>query len=290
MINHQTAEEIVGLHAEFLAIKKYKDRILFFDQHFKLMENSFPAFNPNLDILFKQEEINILVEIFENERRNVFFPEKKFHFNGEHFVFNVVPLNSYPEILNDYIISKFLDADSHFQKIMALLKSAFKTDASLIEKWKTASTENISLIANKLASGNETSLRNQFMTVFYHGYLDHIQNNIKKFSRRKKVIELYLYSQGILFGRYLEALNQYSLALVKQLPREPAYTPVLDWTGRVLLFKELGILDLLMGKYRDAQKPDPEKKVAQVLCLILGENLQMSDKIMHYIKTGSIKR
>ena len=284
MLSQPTEEQIRSLHAEFISIKKYRERILFFDEHFGLINYSFPEFDPELNKLLKQEGINDLLALFERERRNSFAPEKQFIFDGVRWVFSVVPLNSYPEILIDYIISRFLGSDAAFHKTIKKIKHYAASDQHILQRWNTEASENMRFIAGKLDSKIETSLRNQFMTVFYHGYLDFINNSFKKFARRKKLIELYLYSQGILYGKYMEALKYYIVPGELEYANEQWSTPALDPISRIKLFRELGILDLLLKKYKKSEKKETERKVAQVLCLILGENQEMTDQIIPYLR------
>jgi hypothetical protein len=275
-------EHILNLHAEFQQLKQYRDKVVFFDTHFGILEYSFPPFQPELDILFKPEGIDILIELFQKERRNSASLDRKYFINGNQYSFNITPLNTNPQILNDYILSKFISSDSAFNSELEEIEKLKAGEQFFLRLKQKLALSNIRAIDNKLVSGTERSFRSRFMNVFYNGYLDYINNEIKKFPYRKKYIELYLYAHGIHYGKYLEGLTD-SLRFVNESHDEQNnHQAIMDWPSRILLFKELGILQLLKQKYSQFGR-NMDDELARVICVILGQDLHLSERIKEYI-------
>jgi hypothetical protein len=284
MTKEPEEDRIRQLHAEFSGQGKYRDRLSLYNTVFGLISYEFPRFDPNLDMLFKPEKTGVIDDLLERERRNSFIPEKKFVFPDGTFVFNVAPLNSNAEIFNDFIITTFMDADVEFGNMMTRIANGNDGDLALMQKMHAKAAKNIRLIEEKIYSGNETSWRNQFMTVFYHGYVDHRNHIFKKFPRRKKIIELYLYSHGMLYAKYVDALYRFVTDRADPQVQQPA---IPDIRTRLALFTELGIISLLRNKYRNLEESVAEMKVAGVLCVMLGENAILSEQVLDYLRTDA---
>lgn len=274
-------EEIREYHLRFSAIGKYRDRVALYDHVFGLFPYQFPPFDPELEMLFKLERTSVIDELLEKERRNTFVPEQKFVYGEDNFVFNVSPSNSNAVIFNDFIVSKFINSDTNFNHIITGLRRNDKFDTQAAFKLHNRAMRNIHLIEEQIYGKKETSWRNQFMTVFYHGYFDCRHKTFKKFPRRKKLIELYLYSQGILYGNYIDELVELS-SRGTETPHVPDH--ILELDERLVLFNELGILDLLKRKYKKLGRAAAEKKITEILCLMLGESRSASQRVLDYLK------
>ena len=281
MMRDPTEEQIRLLHIEFSGLVTYRSKLVFYNRHFGLLENFFPSFQSDLDLLFIPDKVNEIVELFERERRNSFAPEKKFDFSGTVYTFNIIPLNSNAEILNDYIINHFIESDNEFNVISSRIKYDSSTSAESIFIMYSRAAGNIQRIEDQILSASETSMRNQFMTVFYNGFNDYQNNTLKKFPKRKKVIELYLYSQGILHARYINLLKE-SFERITNTTQENS--GLLDLRGRLMLFRQLGIMDLITKRYTRLGKMESEKKVAELMCLMLGVSPMLYEKALDYLE------
>jgi hypothetical protein len=277
-------EQIKFWHAEFQQIKIYKERLLFYERHFGLVEDEYPPFNVRLDFFFRQEDINVLIELFEKERRHSLPLEKVFVFDENSYHFNITPLNSYPEVFNDFVIGHFLQKDLAYRQSILELRHAAITDPQQIAGFQKLANRKISQVADLLHSNTETSFRVKFMTVFYEGYADYTQNKFKKFSKRKKILELYLYSYGILFGKYLEALNNYSTETEteKEVREDSADNP--DCEMQLSLIRELGIIDFLQTKFTDTDLPETQQRIASLLCRIMGKSREQTASILKFLE------
>jgi hypothetical protein len=282
-----TEEQIKAWHTEFQQIRIYKEKLEFYDQHFGLVDSEYPPFNAQLDFFFLQEGINTLTELFERERRQSLPLEKVFVFDQQRYHFNITPLNSYPEVFNDFIIAHFLQNDLVFrQSIDALPPTAAIHPQQMARQQKLANRK-ISQVADILHSNTETSFRVKFMTVFYEGYADYTQNRLKKFSKRKKILELYLYSYGIQFGKYLEALNMFTTdpETEKVLPEE-GYESI-ECASQLRLMQDLGIIEFLQGRFADADLPATRQQIATLLCRIMGKGREQTAAIAQFLQLYS---
>lgn len=281
--------QIMTWHAAFQQIRIYKERLQFYNQHFGLIQETYPPFNAQLDIFFLQEGINSLIERFEKERRQSLPLEKVFDFERKRYHFNVTPLNSYPEVFNDFVISHFLQQDLAFRQSIQEITKAAMDDPQQLARLQKLANRKITQIADILYSNTETSFRVKFMTVFYEGYADYTQNKFKKFSKRKKILELYLYSYGILFGKYLEALNRYNADPEgeKVTPGEVQDTAVC--ATQLTLMQELGIIEFLLKRFAEPDLPASEQKIASLLCLIMGKGKEQTAAIAQYLQLYASK-
>jgi hypothetical protein len=190
MMMDYTPDKIRSLHVAFGLLKKYKEKLLFFDGHFGCVPYTYPAFDPELTILLKQEGINNLIELFENERRNAVSLERRFQFGEEEYVFNVVPLNPYPQVLNDYLIQRFMERDEQFNSLLTKIPQPNAVDAVFLEKRKRDAFEKMEFISLKVKTDFDRSFRQQFLGVFLRGYSDYRYGILNTFSSRKKFIEI----------------------------------------------------------------------------------------------------
>jgi hypothetical protein len=129
-----------------------------------------------------------------------------------------------------------------------------------------------------------SNFRIQFMTVFYEGYNDHLDGLSKSFRRKKKFIELYLYSQGLLFAGYRQKLQSAWLHQeIQEKVTEPEEFKVLDWRDQVLMLKKMGMLDVLKDKIQHPVETVKRKKINRIICQIIGQQPYMTESITEYI-------
>ena len=111
---------------------------------------------------------------------------------------------------NDYIINKFINQDSNFNKKVNLLQSqSINNRKKFFENF-----QNEMFKINRLESfvndiDQKVSTKNQFLKVYFNGYSDYKKGNIKSFPFKKKFVELYLYAQGVLMAKYFDEVEKY---------------------------------------------------------------------------------
>ena len=90
---------------------------------------------------------------------------------------------------NDYIINKFINQDSNFNKKVNLLQSqSINNRKKFFENF-----QNEMFKINRLESfvndiDQKVSTKNQFLKVYFNGYSDYKKGNIKSFPFKKKFV------------------------------------------------------------------------------------------------------
>src|ERR1700682_325855 len=114
MMPSYSENQIRNLNREFKSLKKYVEKLAFFDRWFGIIPFAFPDFDPRLPFFFQREKTEELADIFKKERNNPGLTEKKFFF-GENFIFNIKPANSNSSAYSHFILSCFLSRKPIFE-------------------------------------------------------------------------------------------------------------------------------------------------------------------------------
>jgi hypothetical protein len=267
-------------HAEFVGLKKYTDKLIFYDRLFGIIPFSFPDFDPKLPYFFLKEKTEELSGIYKLERNNPGLTEKKFSYS-EVFVFNIRPANSNSAVYSNYILSSFLSRAPVFGDWIHQKKA----DDKPVELFLDEANGMINQIECCLQYEREKSFSLQCMAVFYKGFFDAFSNRVYGPGKKRKFIELYLYAQGIIYANYIRALKT-----AMQQSRNPVMmerSVNLDLAGRLRLMLELGIIDFLKNRYAGMDSLSWENKIAEMLCLILGENADQKLAVLQNLSSLS---
>lgn len=260
--------EVKFLFQEFKALKKYIDKLLFFDQHFGIIPFSFPGFEPELSFFFENDKTEALTEIFKKERKNPLLTEKRFSF-GEGYCFNIKPANSNRSVYSTYILSKFLsfpDFEEYIKK--RALSPGHKSCA--ISRLLDEANRIINSLEYKLGNEYDKSLKIHCMNVFYKGFYDAFTGRVKLPGKKRKFTELYLYAQGILYAKYLEMLKK---LFACQVNDKTIFNPsVVHLERKISLLKEFGVIDLFKKKYAIPDSKIFEDRISKILYHEPGEN------------------
>ncbi|HEY4935591.1 MAG TPA: hypothetical protein VII44_03370 [Puia sp.] len=271
--------QIRALYSEFKSHKKYADKLAFFDQLFGIIPFSFPDFDPSLRFFFQKEKTDELAEIFKNERNNPGLTERKFFF-GEPLIFNIKPANSNSAAYSNYILSSFLSRSPVFVERIRQNRS----DERSVELMLDEANGIINKIEYCLYNEYDKSFKLQCMSVFFKGFYDAFSNGVNLPGKKRKFIELYLYSQGIIYSNYIGSLKR---ALYEDF-RSPVdiQKPVnLDLQGKLDLLNELGIIDFLRTRYFGMDAFSFENKMSEILCLLTGEFTGQKESILKILST-----
>jgi hypothetical protein len=283
----QSQDKIKKLQIAFFDLTNYKDKINFFDQHFGVLPFRYPSFHPKLNYLFIPEELSNLSTLYEKEKRGNDLLVRKFSFKETLYVFDISPDAINRQILNKFIIDKFLMEDSAFIKQIKKMQDLGRRNKPLIETYLNEAIGLINFITFQKNDSKERSYRNQFMNVFFEGYNDSAKNSIKQFALKKKFIELYLYAQGILFDKYIKALTVLKetkkIEPQKQKKGEEDADLLKRLHTKLLLLKKLEILDFLKYKYAYMEKPDLNRTIGEIVCKITGESIKFKDQVIKEI-------
>jgi hypothetical protein len=280
MTPRYSENQIRSLSTEFKSLKKYAEKLAFFDQCFGIIPFEFPHFDPELRFFFEREKTEELADIFKKERNNPGLTVKKFHYD-EVYTFNIKPANSNSSIYSHFILSCFLKRKPSFAVWIEVNKPVDKTISDLLDEANGI----VNRIEVYLQNEYDKSFRLQCMSVFYRGFYDSFTGHLKGPGKKRKFIELYLYAQGMIYADFIRSLKT---ALQKSSqPQELESHAQLDLRGKMNLMNELGILDLLKDKYADTASGLFEMKLAETISQITGESTEQIPLILHLIrKTG----
>lgn len=278
-MNYTTAR-IKKYYLQFHALVKYEDKVRFFDEHFSIVPFQFPDFKTDLYAFFSDENLYRLHEILHYERtENTLI--RNFPIGNELFSFSIRPFHNNGLVLNKYIISKFLGSPEYLRTTLldaiAAQQQAGVAPALQLEKAADA----LSVLQARFRLEYKLNFKNQFLTVFVKGMVDASEEEQPHlFSRKKKMIELYLYAMGFAFGRYQEELK----AILNEASETKPVTPMpAGIEKKVVLLQELGCIEAISSKYSFLSKTERHKKIAEVLSLITGDSWFKSQGVIEYI-------
>jgi hypothetical protein len=265
--------QIRDLHSEFKSHKKYAAKLAFFDKYFGIIPFPFPEFDPQLALFFQDEKKTRMISIFKMERNNPGLTEKRFSFR-ENFVFNIKPTNSNSAAYSSFILSRFLSRAPAFDQWIEQQEAAGRPVEQLLDEANGI----INTIECRLQYEYDKSFHLQCMSVFYKGFHDAFCKQANLPGKKRKFIELYLYAQGIIYTHYIRSLK--SVLAKSRNPEEISGTPVLDFSGKLALLSDLGILDFLKRKFARLDPFSFENKIAEIIRLITGETTEKKDWVL----------
>ncbi|NLR59737.1 hypothetical protein HGH93_16625 [Chitinophaga polysaccharea] len=262
-----TQPEINELFLKFYSVDKYEERLKFYDNHFNILPFTLPDFETNLFTFFSEDYLQQFENLLRIERKNSESLQKTFFFEREHYTFSIKPGPAHYATFNNYIISRFLQADTQ-------LKQKIQQELALIGESKTpvktmlaSVNEMLVILKRKVSCDNRRRLNTQFALVFLKGLTDFSAHGMPVIApKRKKIIELYLYAQGIMYGEYIQLLK-------KNVPgQEEANIPF----DKISLLKELGVIEAIRRKYPFLNKADMDKKIEEIIYLVTGERMAIT--------------
>jgi hypothetical protein len=263
-------------HAEFMGLKKYADKLIFFDHLFGIIPFPFPGFDPELSFLFQTDKTGELEAIYRKERNNKSLTEKKFSYN-EDFTFNIRPANSNSAVYSNYILSCFLLAAPEFTEWI----NQKRTSGQPVDYLLDQANNLVNDIEYRLQCKQDKSFSLQCMAVFYKGFYDAFSNRVYGPGKKRKFIELYLYAQGIIYLNYINSLK--STFQVYHYPAATQTPQHLDLSGQINLLQELGVVDFLKSRFTGLESSAFENKLAETLCLITGEDTDQKKTVLQIL-------
>jgi hypothetical protein len=180
-------------------------------------------------------------------------------------------------VYSNYILSSFLLRAPEFADWINQKKTAEQPVEYLLDR----ANGFINDIEYRLQSRQDKSFSLQCMAVFYKGFYDAFSNQVYGPGKKRKFIELYLYAQGIIYSNYINALKT-TLQHSGQAADEQI-TQHLDLSGQLSLLQELGVVDFLKSRYAGLDAFSFENKLAEILCLITGENTDQKKTVLQIL-------
>ena len=277
--------KILQLSREFSAKRKYLDRLGFFEKHFRVLFNLFSPFDHSLGFLYNEPQLQILTDIYRHDKDIYISLRKKIVAGKTPVVLDVRPVNSCRLIFNCFVIEKFTREDEHFNALKKAINKYGQVEGKPAGFLLGECDEQIAHIRQLLFKKKATDFRTQFLKVFYEGYTDELENKPKTFRFKKKMIELYLYSQGMLFASYRRQLQSYQLLNAdNDVLMKFNENIVLDWRDRVLILKDMGLLEIAAGKIQHPVEKIKKQKTWQTVSKIIGQQPAMTERIGQYIQ------
>ena len=265
--------QIRNWYAEFRNLKKYIDKISYYDRIFGIIPFDFPDFDPQLKFLLDRDQTEDLIDILKRERNNPGLTEKRFMYR-EPVIFNISPANSNSAVYSHYILSSFLSRSPEFAEWIRKNKTAEKP----IEAQLDEANGLVNKIEWTLHNDYDKTFRLQFLSVFYKGFSDAFTNSLARPDKKRKFIELFLYAQGIIYSNYVTSLKA---ALYKERnPAEFLQSHHLDLQGKLELLVELGVVEFLKNRYSAMDPVSFARKLAEVLCIIMGEEADQTELVL----------
>jgi hypothetical protein len=272
--------QIRSLYSDFKSLKKYVEKLAFYDRWFGIIPFDFPDFDPRLRFFFEREKTEELADIFKKERNNPGLTVKKFHYE-EIIAFNIKPANSNSSVYSHFILSCFLSRKPSFEEWIKQNISAEKRVEDLLDD-ANGMVNNIELY---LQNEYDKSFKLQCMSVFYRGFFDAFTRHSNGPGKKRKFIELYLYAQGMIYADFIGSLKT---AMRKaSYPEDPKTQVPLDLAGKMNLMQELGILDFLAERYLHPESGLPDSNLAETISRITGESPEQKEMILELMKKMS---
>jgi len=203
-----SANGIRSLHEEYKTLRRYMEKLLFFDLHFEIIPFSFPAFDPELKFFFEKEKTASLTAIYKKERNNPSLTEKKFSFDIV-YRFSIKPVNSNTSVYSTYILSKFLSGAPDYRELINQREERISANNSGTKPLLNEANGILNQVEFKLQNEYDKSLMHHYMAIFYKGFYDAYSKQVVFPVKKRKFIELYLYAQGILYEKYLKAVRKH---------------------------------------------------------------------------------
>ncbi len=278
-----TRENVVKLYQEFHALSGYVNKLSYFEKQFQAIFELFPVFDPSLSILSDPVGIELLTGIYKRDSVIYAGLKKDLRTEKKIYVLDVRPFNSNRLLFNQFVVEGFL-------KAAATLNSSPEATAQIatIEPEVGVLLDNshrqLTIILEYLQQKKTRNFRIQFMKVFYEGYSDRVNNLCKTFTYKKKMIELFLYAQGIFFADYRQQLKaEWMQREIQVNLADTQDFKVLDWRDQVLMLKNMGIIDVLKERIKHPVASVKRKKIDRIICRIIGQQPYMTDSITEFI-------
>lgn len=249
-------------YAAFSALG-YQDRVRFFDKRFQVVPFPFPKADVECSWFTNEMRYNQLVEFLnsENGNKNIYARAVR-HRDGE-AVFDVRPVSKAHRILfNQFVVAKFLAAKNDLAQ---QLSHEYKHAADPLLFLESRQARMLAVVdwAKLVLLEQKFSLRHQFLRVFFNGYLAYQNVNDELVKVRRRFVELFLHSQGLLLAAHLD-----DLACRIQMHKTDTEKKPMSLSQKIFLLQELGVIELLRKKIREDAESSGNDLLPELIGLI----------------------
>jgi hypothetical protein len=259
----------------------YAQKITWFDERFTVIPFVFPESDIEASWYNNEIKHNQLIEAFTKDSRGLNHFERKLCFGSREFKFDIRPVTLNQRILlNQYILNKFLATGNKTSQNLSDKTGKLSNP----EDWLDTEIDRCQAIVNwtkhTIDKGN-SAIRSKFLRIFYNGYQAYLFGNDKMVRVRRKFVELFLYSQGLLLAEYLGELQKE----FGNIKKDEVTGRNLTLAQKVLLLERLGVINQLRKKLRRRKNNVSDNQLAGLLCLIISEPLQNQDSILKFFSS-----
>jgi hypothetical protein len=256
----------------------YQEKVRLFDKLFGLVPFDFPV--ADLECLWFTNEIkyNRLVEYFNLENRNKHIYKRTIRSKNKDVVFDVRPLSKPHRIFfNQYVVSGFLAAKDELAK-QILVESKRADSASQYLEEKQEHLLSVVDWARHTVNEPKTCLRHQFLRIFLNGFRAYQNVNDELVKTRRKFVELFLYSQGLLLAGQIDELQK-RIDRLQSRKGKTGMNPL----QKILLLHELGVIELLQKKFSEENLNHHYGSLAELISLICFDGPPMGKMVAEQI-------
>ena len=272
--------EYISMLSNEFAKLDYQQKVHFFDREFGIVPFQFPEYDIEASWYRNELKTSQFTDIFHQDSRENNLLQKKFEAEKKTLSFDIRPLSKLERIyLNRYILQKFLDVR---QSISDQVKKDLEAATDEI-KYLEARIDTLATVVNwtkhTLEQPGKSSFRIKFLTIFYNGFKAYNYGNDNVITIRRKFLELFLYAQGLLLAEHLADLQK---ALEKYKDEKETKSD-LSLPLKIVLLKELGIIETLKQKFKQKHVEGYHNHLADLICLITSESRKNHKSVLDYI-------
>lgn len=278
--------QLIDLLKEFKALD-YLGKVELFDKKFGLIPYKFPDYDIEASWFSNELKCASLSAAFSQEGRDRQQLQKDIKVGLTTASFDIRPLTKKQRIaFNQYCISSMLAKKEILDKHV---KAEYEKAVNK-RKFVEAKIDQLSTIINwvqyAFKKHPENALRVKFLQIFYNGFLAYNKGNNSQIMIRRKFVELYLYSQGMLLAAHYQEIQ----SRLESMPRKNSLRDSLSLPLKIVLLHKLGIIRSLEEPFKKRHMAGYQNSLAELICLITSEDASNQDSIVKYLNalcTGS---
>lgn len=268
--------------AEFEAFKNadYKTKVVLFDRYFGIIPFQFPDFDIEAKWYNNTSSQLNLFSIFREDSRNLNIYEKTIPCGNEILRFDIKPAGPKDRIvLNEYLLSLFLSKRSQLEAVFEMNLEQAPNKVEFLENRLDGIANIVNWAKFSLENQDPFELRVKFLRIFYNGYLAFSINTDNGLNQRRRFVELFLFSQGMMLAEHYHLL-QIRLSALKnpRLSKRSLSLPL-----KIVLLQRLGIIELLERGIRSSHIDAFQNRLADLICLIISEQNQNQGLILQHL-------
>jgi hypothetical protein len=202
--------------------------------------------------------------VTQEQKRGFEAYERHFTISKDVFAFSIRPVGERERMmLNQYILESFLQERLPFKQEVYDGINLAADPVSYLQNKISELEQILNEVKEILADYKEPGMRLRFLSIFYKGFISYRTGGGKMIKVKRKFIEFFLYSQGLLFADYLNLLK---MELQQRVEPEKKETHNLE--SKVRLLHQLGIIRFLEKRLKGEDNASGKEQLAALLCEI----------------------